>query len=65
MFAYPGTPGAGPDTEGIEELEVAFRRFHDAFPDLHIVLDDVIAAGDRVEPLPLAHAAGGPRPAGP
>lgn len=45
---YPGTPGAAPDTEGIEELKVAFRRFHDAFPDLHIALDDVIAAGDRV-----------------
>lgn len=45
---HPATPGAAPDTEGIDELEVAFRRFHDAFPDLHIALDDVIAAGDRV-----------------
>ena len=45
---YPATPGAAPDTEGIEELQVAFGRFHDAFPDLHITLDDVIAAGDRV-----------------
>ncbi len=45
---HPATPGADPDTEGIEALKVAFRRFHDAFPDLHITLDDVIAAGDRV-----------------
>lgn len=45
---HPGTPGAAPDTEGIEELNVAFRRFHDAFPDLHIALDDVIASGNRV-----------------
>jgi predicted ester cyclase len=45
---HPATPGAGPDTEGIEELTVAFGRLHAAFPDLHIALDDVIAAGDRV-----------------
>ncbi len=45
---HPGTPGAAPDTEGLEELGVAFGRFHAAFPDLHIALDDVIAAGDRV-----------------
>jgi pimeloyl-ACP methyl ester carboxylesterase/predicted ester cyclase len=45
---HPGTPGAAPDTEGIEELRAAFGRFHEAFPDLHIALDDVIAAGDRV-----------------
>ncbi|MGI8949670.1 MAG: ester cyclase [Ornithinimicrobium sp.] len=45
---HPGTPGAAPDTEGLEELRVAFGRFHAAFPDLHIALDDVIAAGDRV-----------------
>jgi len=45
---HPATPGAVPDTEGIDELRVAFGRFHDAFPDLHITLDDLIAAGDRV-----------------
>jgi predicted ester cyclase len=45
---HPGTPGAGPDTEGLEELTAAFGRFHDAFPDLHIALEDVIEAGDRV-----------------
>lgn len=45
---HPATPGAAPDTEGIEELTVTFRRFHDAFPDLHITLDDVVAAGDEV-----------------
>lgn len=36
------------DTVGIEELRAASERFHEAFPDLHIALDDVIAAGDRV-----------------
>lgn len=45
---HPATPGAAPDTDGIEALRVAFRRFHDAIPDLHIALDDVIVAGDRV-----------------
>jgi steroid delta-isomerase-like uncharacterized protein len=45
---HPGTPGAAPDTDGIEELKEAFKRFHVAIPDLHIALDDVIAAGDRV-----------------
>lgn len=45
---HPATPGAAGDTEGIEELSSAFGRFHDALPDLHITLDDVIAAGDRV-----------------
>lgn len=45
---HPGTPGAAPDTEGIDQLREAFRRFHDALPDLHIDLNDVIAAGDRV-----------------
>jgi steroid delta-isomerase-like uncharacterized protein len=45
---HPGTPGATPDTRGIEELEVAFGRFHDAFPDLHITVDDLIESADRV-----------------
>jgi steroid delta-isomerase-like uncharacterized protein len=45
---HGGTPGAVPDTEGLDELGIAFGRFHKAFPDLHITLDDVIAAGDRV-----------------
>jgi steroid delta-isomerase-like uncharacterized protein len=45
---HPGTPGAAPDTEGIEELQEVFERFHHAFPDLHVALDDVISAGDRV-----------------
>ncbi len=45
---HPGTPGAAPDTEGIDELREAFRRFHQVFPDLCIVLDDVITANDMV-----------------
>jgi steroid delta-isomerase-like uncharacterized protein len=45
---HPGTPGSVPDTVGIDELQAAFGRFHDAFPDLHIGVDDLISAGDRV-----------------
>lgn len=45
---HPGTPGTAPATEGIAALQESFRRFHQVFPDLTIVLDDVIAAGDRV-----------------
>lgn len=45
---HPGTPGAAPDTEGIDELQDAFRRFHQVFPDLHIALDDLVAVDDKV-----------------
>ena len=45
---HPGTPGSAPDTQGIDELRTAFRRFHTALPDLHVVLDEVIAEGDLV-----------------
>ena len=45
---HPGTPGAAPDTDGIDELRQAFRRFHQVFPDLHVVLDEVITTDDMV-----------------
>ncbi|HEU0103198.1 MAG TPA: ester cyclase [Mycobacteriales bacterium] len=45
---HPGTTGSGPSTAGVSALREAFVRFHVAFPDLRIGLDDVIAAGDRV-----------------
>ena len=45
---HPGTPGAAPDTKGIDELREAFRRFHHVFPDLRVTLDDVIATNDKV-----------------
>ena len=45
---HPGTPGTAPVTHGLEELQAAFGGFHQVFPDLHIVLDDVIATSDRV-----------------
>lgn len=45
---HPGTPGAAPDTRGIEDLRAAFRAFHTVFPDLHVELHDVITADDRV-----------------
>jgi predicted ester cyclase len=48
VIVHPGTPGAGPPTHGIEELQMAFGRFHQAFPDLHIAIEDAIASGDKV-----------------
>jgi steroid delta-isomerase-like uncharacterized protein len=45
---HPATPGGAPDIKGIEGLTTAFGRFHDAFPDLHITMDDVIAADHQV-----------------
>lgn len=45
---HPGTPGTAPVTEGLQQLQEAFRQFHDIFPDLHIALQDVFTAGDRV-----------------
>jgi steroid delta-isomerase-like uncharacterized protein len=48
IAVHPGTVGAAPATTGIEELATAFRRFHSVFPDLQVVLNDVVAEGDRV-----------------
>ncbi len=31
-----------------EAVNAAFRRFHSVFPDLHVVIEDVVAEGDRV-----------------
>jgi steroid delta-isomerase-like uncharacterized protein len=45
---HPGTPGASPDTEGLDELEQAFSRFRTTFPDLHVSPEDMIAEGDLV-----------------
>jgi steroid delta-isomerase-like uncharacterized protein len=45
---HPATPGAGPPLHGIEELQAAFRRFHQAFPDLHINIEDAITTSDKV-----------------
>ena len=45
---HPATPGAAPDTVGIEDLRAAFHGFRVVFGDLHITVDDVVAAGDRV-----------------
>jgi predicted ester cyclase len=48
VIVHPGTPGAGPTLHGIEELQVAFRRFHRAVPDLHITIEDAIPTNDKV-----------------
>jgi predicted ester cyclase len=45
---HPGTPGAGPATEGLAALREAFLGLHQVFPDLRITIEDVIAADDRV-----------------
>jgi steroid delta-isomerase-like uncharacterized protein len=45
---HPGTTGAAPPTEGLEELRQAFRRFRVTFPDLHVTLEDLIAERDLV-----------------
>ena len=45
---HPGTPGAAPDTAGLEELGAAFRRFRVVLPDLHIAQEETVAEGDLV-----------------
>jgi predicted ester cyclase len=45
---HPATPGRSPDTAGIEGLRTAFHGFRTVFPDLHITIEDLVAAGDRV-----------------
>jgi predicted ester cyclase len=45
---HPATPGAAPDTVGVEELRAAFRGLRAVLGDLHVTVDDVVAAGDRV-----------------
>ena len=59
VCVHPGTPGAAPATEGIASLRAAFRRFHQVFPDLHITLDDLVAADDRVAARWTAHGTHG------
>ena len=48
LRVHPGTPGAAPDTEGIDGLREAFQRFRVSFPDLHIAPEAMIAEGDLV-----------------
>jgi predicted ester cyclase len=48
LRAHPGTPGAAPDTEGLDALREAFQRFRTAFPDLHITPEEMVAEGDLV-----------------
>ena len=45
---HAATPGAAPDTAGVEELRASFAGFRAVFPDLHVTVEDVVAAGDRV-----------------
>lgn len=48
LRAHPGTPGATPDTVGLDGLREAFLRFRVAFPDLHITPEEMVAEGDLV-----------------
>jgi predicted ester cyclase len=48
LRVHPGTPGTTPDTEGVDDLRVAFERFHTTFPDLRITPEEMIAEGDLV-----------------
>ena len=48
LRAHPGTPGAAPDTEGLDALREAFLRFRTALPDLHITPEEMVAEGDLV-----------------
>jgi predicted ester cyclase len=45
---HPGTPGSAPDTEGLAQLRDAVHRIRDAFPDLRIELEQLVAEGDVV-----------------
>ena len=36
------------DATGAEALREVFGRLHQAFPDLHVTIEDLIAEGDRV-----------------
>jgi predicted ester cyclase len=45
---HPGTPGSGPDTEGIDQLRESVDRIRSTFPDLHIEFDQLIGEGDLV-----------------
>lgn len=38
-------PGQGPGAEGVKRV---FTELRQAFPDLHVVVDDLIAEGDKV-----------------
>jgi steroid delta-isomerase-like uncharacterized protein len=62
VYALPDVPVARPGGVGVgatenaavvrrlvdEAVNAAFRRFHSVFPDLHVVIEDVVAEGDRV-----------------
>jgi len=48
LRVHPGTPGAGPDTEGIAGLADAMHRFREALPDLHVALEEMLGEGELV-----------------
>jgi steroid delta-isomerase-like uncharacterized protein len=48
LRAHPGTPGAAPDTVGLDGLREAFQRFRVTFPDLHIAPEEMVAEDDLV-----------------
>ena len=52
---HPGTPGSGPDTEGIAQVRESVHRFHGTFPDLRIEVDQLIGESDLVAARWTAH----------
>ncbi|TQN43575.1 putative ester cyclase [Blastococcus colisei] len=48
VHVHPGTPGAAPDTVGLDALREAFHGFRASFPDLRIRLDHLLAEDDLV-----------------
>jgi steroid delta-isomerase-like uncharacterized protein len=40
--------GGGEETRGIENYKQSVREFFNAFSDLHWIIDDIIAEGDKV-----------------
>jgi steroid delta-isomerase-like uncharacterized protein len=45
---HAATPGESPDTVGIDQLGTAFHALRAVLGDLHVTVEDVVAAGDRV-----------------
>lgn len=52
MFAEDGIAhglaGDGSELRGAAGYEPFFRQFHDAFPDIEVVVEDMVAEGDKV-----------------
>ncbi|MGA2806523.1 MAG: ester cyclase [Terracidiphilus sp.] len=43
-----GFPESDSVIKGPQEFAAVCRKFHEAFPDLHVILDNLVAEGDKV-----------------